>query len=77
MSTITVFVNDRPVSVPAGATASAAIGAHDPALAARVADGSGLATDARGIELPGDTILHAGAILRVVVRARRGADADA
>jgi hypothetical protein len=39
-----------------------------------------LVTDARGIAVPLDAALSAGSILRVVVRARRGApdpDADA
>lgn len=77
MSAVTVFVNERAVSVPEGSPVTAAVAAFDPDLATRVAAGDGLVTDARGIELPPDTVVHAGSILRVVVRARPGADADA
>lgn len=77
MSAVTVFVNGQPVSVPEGSQAAAAVGAFDPALAARLAAGAGHITDARGIDLAPDTVLRAGSILRVVVRARQGADADA
>jgi hypothetical protein len=75
-----VFVNAAPVDVPAGTDVRGAIRAHDPALEASAAAGAALVTDARGIALPLDGALAAGAILRVVVRARRPAqdsDADA
>jgi hypothetical protein len=77
VSAVTVFVNERPVSVPEGSPAAAAVGAFDASLAARLAAGEGHITDARGIELPPDTEVRAGSILRVVVRSRPGADADA
>jgi sulfur carrier protein ThiS len=77
VSAVTVFVNERPVTVPAGSTVAAAVDALDAALAARIAAGEGHVTDARGIELPPDTLVRAGTILRVVLRARQGADADA
>jgi sulfur carrier protein ThiS len=77
VSAVTVFVNERPVTVPAGSTVAAAVHALDAALAARIAAGEGHVTDARGIELPPDTLVRAGTILRVVLRARQGADADA
>jgi hypothetical protein len=77
VSPVTVFVNERPVSVPAGSPAAAAVAAFDVGLAERVAAGEGHITDARGIELPADAVVHAGSILRVVVRARQSADADA
>ena len=77
MSTVTVFVNERAVSVPEGSRATAAVAAFDVGLAERVAAGEGHITDARGIELPADAVVHAGSILRVVVRARQGDDADA
>ena len=75
-----VFVNAAPVDVAPGTDVAGAIRAHDPELAARAESGSALVTDARGIELPLESRLAAGAIVRVVVRARRGAqepDADA
>lgn len=71
------FVNERPVSVPAGATALAAVQALDPDLAGRVATGGAYLTDGRGIRLPPDSVVAAGAILRVVVPARGVPDADA
>jgi hypothetical protein len=77
---IRVFVNATPVDLPAGASVRAAIRAHDAVLAERAEDGAALVTDARGIALPLESPLGAGAILRVIVRARRGdqdADADA
>ncbi len=77
MSDVTVFVNERPVRVPAGSPAAAAVAAFDATLAARIGAGEGHLTDARGIEVPADAPVHAGTILRVVVRARQGADADA
>jgi hypothetical protein len=69
---IRVFVNAVPVDVPAGASVRAALEVHDPALAARAEDGAALVTDARGLALPLESPLGAGAIVRVVVRARRG-----
>lgn len=73
-----VFVNSAPVEVAPGTDVRGAILAHDPALEARAAAGDALVTDARGLAVPLDGPLAAGSILRVVVRARRGAqDADA
>lgn len=75
---IRVYVNGRPVDVAAGAPASAAVRALDPALADAVAAGAALLTDGRGIDLEPDAPLAAGAILRAARRARRPpADADA
>ena len=75
-----VFINAKPVEVDPGIDVRGAIRAHDPALEARVASGTAYVTDARAIELPPEAGLSEGAILRVVVRARRGSqddDADA
>jgi hypothetical protein len=74
---MTVFVNERPLALPAGSVVADAIAALDPVLAGRVAAGGGYVTDARGIEIAADTVVSAGAILRVVTRTRPGADADA
>ena len=63
---IRVFVNERAVEVPAGATAGAAVAALDPDLSAAVAQGRAYLTDGRGIRLSAETTLSAGAILRVV-----------
>jgi hypothetical protein len=68
-----IFVNATPLDVPAGTDVQRAVAVHDAGLAAQVAAGTAFVTDARGIELPGAAPLEAGSILRVVVRARRGA----
>jgi hypothetical protein len=71
-----VFVNSTPIDVPPGTAVQGALLAHDPSCAARLADGTAVVTDARGIELPLDTPLSAGSILRLIVRARRGERPD-
>ena len=77
---IRVFVNASPVDLPAGADVAQAVGAFDPTLGPRIATGAAYVTDGRGIEIDPAAQLAGGAILRVVVRARRGdrdGDADA
>jgi hypothetical protein len=82
-STIRVFVNANPLDLPAGSDVGEALRAFDRALEASVASGAAYVTDGRGIEMDPATQLSSGAILRVVVRARRGVsgnggnDADA
>jgi hypothetical protein len=68
-----IFLNAAPLDVPAGSDVRAAVAAHNAELAAQVAAGAAFVTDGRGIELDGDAPLEAGSILRLVVRARRGA----
>ena len=77
---IRVFVNASAVDLPAGADVAQAVRAFDPALEPRIAAGAAYVTDGRGIEVEPAARLSAGAILRVVVRSRRGdgtGDADA
>jgi hypothetical protein len=80
---IRVYVNDRPLDVPRGATACDAVRRLDSVLADRIIAGTASLTDARGIVLAADAVLAPGAIVRVVGRARRDpagdgdADADA
>lgn len=74
--TIRVFVNAGSVDVPASADVGAAVRAFDPSLERQVAGGSAHVTDGRGIEVSPGSPLAAGAILRVVVRARRGEHVD-
>lgn len=74
---IRVFVNERAVSVPPGAAVLDAVRALDPGLAERLAAGRAYATDARGVPVESAAPLGAGAILRVIVPARRGAEDDA
>ncbi|MBA3658569.1 MAG: hypothetical protein H0W67_03120 [Gemmatimonadales bacterium] len=66
-----VYVNGTPVELSPGADASAAVRALDAALAAALADGSAILTDGRGIALDPSAPVGTGAILRVIVRARR------
>jgi hypothetical protein len=76
--TIPVFVNGQCIRIAAGQSAAGAVALHDAELAARLADGTAYVTDGRGIRLPADAPIHAGAILRVIVTARRATDeADA
>jgi hypothetical protein len=75
-----IFVNERPVDAAEGSDALSAVRQFDSALARTVEQGGGYITDGRAIRLSGNEPLSAGAILRVVVSARRGgnpADADA
>lgn len=72
-----VFVNEQPVSVRPGGTALQAVAALDQALAERVAARGAYVTDGRGIRLAPEDVLSAGAIIRVIVSARREPDADA
>ena len=73
---VLVFVNERAVRVPPGATAADAVAAMDPALADRLRDGAAYVTDGRGIRLPPGEAVNAGAIVRVVVSARGGEPRD-
>ena len=73
---IRVFVNSTLVDLPAGSAAAEALRRFDPALTERVIAGEAYVTDGRGIEVDPHEILANGAILRVVVRARRGSNAD-
>jgi hypothetical protein len=75
--TILVFVNGSGLKLPASADVAAAIAAYDPSLMSSIGKGAAYVTDGRGIELELGGRLASGAILRVIVRARRGADADA
>lgn len=72
-----VFVNATPLEVEPGTEVEGAVRAHDATLAAKLVSGAAFVTDARGIELPLNARLSAGAILRVVVSARRGEGDDA
>ena len=75
-----VFVNAVPLEVARGADVRAAVRALDAELAQKLAGGAAFVTDARGIEVRPEASLAEGAILRVVVSARRAAgerDADA
>jgi hypothetical protein len=74
---IRVFVNSGVVDLPAGSAVADAVREFDPDLSRRVSAGEAYVTDGRGIEVDPADSLASGAILRVVVRARRGSSADA
>ena len=69
--TIRVFVNAGPLDLPSGADVAQALRLFDPALEGQIASGTAYVTDGRGIEIDPASPLVGGAILRVVVRARR------
>lgn len=73
MSTVRVFVNARGHDVPAGASALDALRVADDAEAGAVAAGTRLITDSRGLPVPGDTPVYAGAIYRTVANRDRSA----
>jgi hypothetical protein len=73
---VRVYVNERPVEVPAGAPALAAVATLDGDLGTAVSDGRAYLTDGRGIRLAADLPLAAGAIVRVVRSARSGPKAS-
>jgi hypothetical protein len=75
--TIRVFVNATGLELSPGTKVAEAVAAYDPSLLPSLASGTAYVTDGRGIEIDADSSLASGAILRVVVRARRGTDADA
>ncbi len=68
---IRLFVNERPVDVAAGCTVRDAVRAADASLAEHLNAGDAFVTDGRGIALPPDVLVSPGAILRVVIPARR------
>jgi hypothetical protein len=75
-----VLVNAVPLEVGKGTDVRAAVQALDAELERKLLAGAAYVTDARGIEMPLDSGLAEGAILRVVVSARRAGgepDADA
>ncbi len=75
-----VFVNAVPLDIGKGADVRAAVLALDADLERKVSAGAAFVTDARGIEIDPEAPLGEGAILRVVVSARRDTrepDADA
>jgi hypothetical protein len=75
--TIPVFINERRIEVPRGATAAAAAALSDPAYAPRPGAATPTITDARGLPVAPDLVLTTGTILRVAVSARRTGEADA
>lgn len=71
MTAVRVFVNERPVEVAAGAAVRAAVEVLDPALAEALDRGRAYATDGVGRPLDATAPVAAGAIVRVIMSARR------
>ncbi len=68
---VRVYVNDRGVSVPRGATALDAVAALDREQARAIAGGLARLTDSRGLPIEPSVPVHGGLILRVLpVRAQ-------
>ncbi|MEP6473423.1 MAG: hypothetical protein ABJC74_06860 [Gemmatimonadota bacterium] len=61
-----IYINEKPLTIPAGSTVAMALEAFDPVIAARVNGGAAAVTDGRGLPLTLDTPLSGGAIVRVV-----------
>jgi len=75
--TVRVFINGNTVDVAQGTTVADALLALGGGIPEKLAAGVAYVTDGRGVELDPAAPLSHGAILRVVVRARRGtADVD-
>jgi len=76
-ATIRVFVNAGTVDLPPGSDVGSAVRAFDPELDRQVGCGAAYVTDGRGIEVSSDAPLAGGAILRVVMKSRKGTSPDA
>jgi hypothetical protein len=72
-----VFVNERGVDLPPGATALDAAHAFGAAEGAAVAAGTRMLTDSRGLPVAPESEAYAGAIYRVVGARRPDAGASA
>ncbi len=74
--TCRVFVNERGLDVPHGATALDAVRARDAAEGERVAAGERQITDSRGLPVPAEAAAYGGAIYRTIPARRAGAAED-
>ncbi len=70
MSTVRLFVNERPVDVVEPATVADAVTAFDAELGAALRAGTARATDARGVEVGVNDSVGHGSILRVFKSSR-------
>ena len=71
-SELRVFLNEQPLTLPAGATVGDALRRGLPELSPLVAEGAAHVTDGRGIEVDLASPLAGGAILRAQRTSRRG-----
>jgi hypothetical protein len=73
--TVRIYINSKPVDIAASAPLLEAVEAWDETQAAAVRSGERLITDSRGIVTANNTLVHNGAIFRIV-RARQSSDED-
>ena len=73
--TVRIYINSKPLDVEATATALEAVAAWDETQAAAIRSGERMITDSRGIQTANETVVHNGAIFRIV-RARETAGDD-
>jgi hypothetical protein len=73
--TVRVYINAHAIDVSPASTALEAVESWDATIAAAVRNGERNITDSRGIVTANDTLVHNGAIFRIV-RARQLADED-
>lgn len=74
---IRIYLNERGVLLPHGATARDALRHAAPDVLPAAEAGTALVTDGRGLPVSLDTVLEAGTILRAAHSSRRAVDADA
>ena len=74
---VRVFVNERGVTVPAGASALDAVKVNFPEDAEGIAAGRLRLTDSRGLPVSPDTVVTGGSIFRVVAARERLEEASA
>jgi hypothetical protein len=63
---VRIFINEKSVSIPRGATVAAALESFDAALAISVAGKTGYLTDGVGRRLSPETVVEEGMIVRAV-----------
>jgi hypothetical protein len=74
---VRVFVNERGISLPRGATVQDAVDASSEKDGAALAAGRARVTDSRGLPLPADAVVTGGAIMRVLpVREHQPAESE-
>lgn len=72
--TVRIYINARPIEVPAAATTLQAVEAWDPGQAAAIKSGERIITDSRGLPADPQAPVHGGAIFRIV--RKRGSTPD-
>ena len=72
-----VFIDARPVDVPAGSSALDAVTVFDAAAAAALRSGEKILTDSRGLPFDVASEIQAGAIFRLIPRRDRSASPKA